>query len=317
MDVTRIKGFNYQPSYGSSGLELWRRFDLGVIESEFSAGKKYFPHMNGIRLWLSWDAFIREPNRFASNFESILQSAYSHGLVVMPVLFNRWHDPDLDYGGIYIDHFLPGVSWVQRDAMFEPYLEAIVGAHAEDPRIFAWDLCNEPFSYTCPAADIPAIVAAEYHWLESVYKSCKRLRAQAPLCVGIHPMHGIAGLEQIEPLSDVLNIHPYFMPAESDKVTYERLLDDYARLAARVGKPLIASETCWGSLDDADRVQIVRYTLDHLKRRNIGWLAYLLNHSLIADAHRPEYGPVGKAGNLAFIEADGSLRPGHAAFNEF
>lgn len=47
------------------------------------------------------------------------------------------------------------------------------------------------------------------------------------------------------------------------------------------------------------------------------WLVYLLNHSLIADAHRPEFGPLSMPGNLAFIEADGSLRPGHDVFNEF
>ena len=34
-------------------------------------------------------------------------------------------------------------------------------------------------------------------------------------------------------------------------------------------------------------------------------------------AHRPEDGPLGKAGYMAFIEADGSLRPGHGVFNEF
>jgi hypothetical protein len=38
---------------------------------------------------------------------------------------------------------------------------------------------------------------------------------------------------------------------------------------------------------------------------------------MIADAHRPEYGPVTAPGNLAFIEADDTLRPGHDVFNEF
>jgi hypothetical protein len=70
-------------------------------------------------------------------------------------------------------------------------------------------------------------------------------------------------------------------------------------------------------LDDAKRVEIIRYTLGELKKRDIGWLAYLLHHSLIADAHRPAFGPVGDPGNLAFIEAEGTLRPGHEVFNAF
>jgi hypothetical protein len=87
--------------------------------------------------------------------------------------------------------------------------------------------------------------------------------------------------------------------------------------AAKLKKPLLATETCWGALDDGKRVEIIRYTLAQLKKRRIGWLVYLLHHSLIADAHRPEFGPVSAPGNLAFIEADGSLRPGHEVFNEF
>ena len=162
-------------------------------------------------------------------------------------------------------------------------------------------------------------MAAEYAWLENLYQACKEFGAQAPITVGIHMLHGLSGIAQIEPISDILSIHPYWT-ADSpphEKSAYERLLDEYVQFARQVGKPLIASETCWGALDDAKRVEIIRYTLTQLSQRGIGWLAYLLHHSLIADAHRPEFGPLSDPGNLAFIEADGSLRPGHAVFNEF
>jgi hypothetical protein len=237
----------------------------------------------------------------------------------MPVLFNRWHDPALDYGGIYIDHFLPNASWVQRIDQPAAYTEAIVGAHATDERIFAWDLCNEPFSYSCPPEAIPGIVDAELAWLTRMHAIAKAGGAQAPITVGIHAGHGIEGIRQVEPLSDVLSIHPYwtYNSPPHDKGAYERALDDYVRFAEMVGKPLIATETCWGAVDDQTRVEIIRYTLGELKKRDIGWLVYLLHHSLIADAHRPGYGPVSAPGNLAFIEADGSLRPGHDAYNEF
>ena len=42
-----------------------------------------------------------------------------------------------------------------------------------------------------------------------------------------------------------------------------------------------------------------------------------MHHSLIADAHGPQYGYVGQPGNMSFIDADGSLRAGHEAFNEY
>jgi hypothetical protein len=315
-----LRGFNYQPSWGSSGMEIWRQFDGSLMDVELSRGKKYFPGMTAIRLWLSWDAFTRAPSRFEYNFEIALDTAHNHGLAVLPVLFNRWHDGTLDYGGIYLDHFLPGASWLQNAKnLFQPYLDAVVGKHAGDSRVFAWDLCNEPFSYNSPAsASIEPVRAAEMTWLEMLYKTCKQLGARAPLTVGFHP-----GADMIEPLSDIFSIHPYWVPPrnkasiQASQASFEKHLEDCVTIANKFNKPLLATETCWGSLKDLDRVEIIRYTLNELKKRKIGWLAYLLHHSLIADAHRLEYGPVSHPGNLSFIEADGSLRPGHEVFNEF
>lgn len=65
MNYAEINGFNYQPSYGSSGLEIWQQFDASIVDKELGRGKKYFPGMNAIRLWLSWDAFVREQQRFS------------------------------------------------------------------------------------------------------------------------------------------------------------------------------------------------------------------------------------------------------------
>jgi hypothetical protein len=319
MDISTIKGFNYQPSWGSSGFEIWRNFNGERMSHELALGRCFFPGMNAIRLWLSMDAWMRNPEKFEASFEEALAIAAKHSIKVMPVLFNRWHDAYLDYGGIYIDHFLSGVSWVQNKDQPAAFTEAIVGAHAQDARIFAWDLCNEPFSYNCLPDTIPQIVFAEYLWLEKMYNTAKQCRAQAPITVGIHMGHGLEGIRQVEPISDILSIHPYWTwdSPPMKKAPYEKLLDEYTEFASSVGKPLIATETCWGAVDDAKRVENIRYTLGELKKRGIGWLVYLLHHSLVADAHRPEYGPLSAPGNLAFIEADGTLRPGHEIFNEF
>ena len=315
-DWSKIRGFNYQPSYGSSGFELWQKFDAATIAQELGQGRRHFPGMNAIRLWLSWDSFLRNEKGFAEKFETALAIADRQGMVVMPVLFNRWHDTVLDFGGIYVDHFLPAVSWVQQPGMFDRYLEAIVGGHRDDPRILAWDLCNEPYAYSCPRESIPQIVEAETAWLKSVHAKCKTVGAQAPITVGIHPGVPPAMVNEI---SDVLSIHPYWVHNNpgATKEAYEKQLDSEVAYARQVGKPIVASECCWGDLDDAVRVGSIRYTLGQLQKRGVGWLVYLLHHSLIADAHRPEFGPVGGPGNLAFLEADGSLRPGHGVFNEF
>ena len=321
MDYSAIRGFNYQPSYGRTGFEIWQLFDAAVVDEELGRGKTYFPQINAVRLWLSWESFTRGPERFLDNFEAALAIAARHDLLVMPVLFNRWHSMLADYGGIYIDHFMPGISSVPPDRRFGPYLEDVVGRHAADTRIFAWDLCNEPFSYACAPGAIPEIVAAEYGWLADSYDTCKRLGAVAPITVGIHANHGVDGIRQVEPISDVLSIHPYWPDKPpnriSDKSIFEQRLDDYAAFAADTDKPLLATETCWGAVDDLEHVDIIRYTLSQLKQRGIGWLAYVLHHSLTAYAYAPEFGPMSGSGNMSFIGADGAPRQGHEVFNEF
>jgi hypothetical protein len=311
-----IRGFNYQPSYGTTGLEIWMKFDAKTIELELGRGKKYFPSMNAIRLWLSWDAFRRNENRFVANLESALSIADSYGLQVMPVLFNRWHTKSLDYGGIYIDHFLPG-SRIQGGDVFDAYIEKVVGGHANDPRVFSWDLCNEPFFYSDENWESPAILKivadAELKWLEKIYALCKRAGAEAPTTVGVACN---SACDKIFHISDILSFHPYYVPPNS-RESYNNLLDKHITKAAELKKPLIATETCWGSYDDAERVDIIRHTLEALNKRKIGWLAYLLQTSGIADAHDLDEGPVSGAGNLAFINSDGKLRPGHHVINDF
>ena len=325
---SELRGFNYQPSYVSSGLEVWQKFDLQTIDTELTQGKTFFPKMGAIRLWLSWDSFMRDPKLFETHFDSALQCAASHGLVVMPVLFNRWHDYLLDYGGIYLDHFLQPIQ--KRRSLFQPYLESVVGNHAGDPRIIAWDLCNEPVLQGISPSWTPALRDAEYSWLTDIYSACKTLGAKTPLCIGTD---GLENLKFIDSISDIFSIHPYFvhyLENESGKLNGAIQfdsgplldkdlsgLDSMVEFANQVKKPLLASETCWGSLDDKTRVSIIEITLAELKKRGIGWLAYVLHHSLIADAHRPHFGPTDHAGYMAFIEADGSLRPGHGIFNNF
>lgn len=307
MDYSQIRGFNYQPSYGTSGLELWLNFQAPLIELELGQGKQHFPWMNTIRLWLSWDAYRRNEKQFKENFETALTIAAGYDLKVMPVLFNRWHTNSIDYGGIYIDHFLPG-SRNNVPELYDSYVEAIVGTHANDKRIIAWDLCNEPLFYK--SEEIPScVIEAEIIWLERLYETCKRLNAAAPVTMA--PMRE---MEKLTRISDIITFHPYYMGGS--KEAFEKNLDNCVAIAARAGKALVATETCWGSYDNEKRAELVRYTLDELNKRKIGWLCYLLHTSGIADAHAEEEGAFSHAGNLAFIMADGQLRPYHQVINE-
>ena len=86
---------------------------------EVARGKKYFPGWNVARWWLSHEAHQRDPQRFLANFEAGLGIFAEHGILVMPILFNRWRDPVCDFGGVPLDHLIPHHSaWTGVDDLF-------------------------------------------------------------------------------------------------------------------------------------------------------------------------------------------------------
>ncbi|HEU4703273.1 MAG TPA: hypothetical protein VFS37_12390 [Conexibacter sp.] len=343
LPIADFHGFNYSGSWGTSGLDLWQHHDNGLMAVEVARGKRFFPGWNVARWWLSNEAFQRGPERFLANLEAGLRIFDAHGIRVMPVLFNRWRDPICDFGGVPLDHIIPGAShYVESDefaaadgdrgpdwkphAIFRRYLEAVVGAHAADERIVAWDLCNEPLSGRYVSDPDHPLRIGELRWLTWCRDVAKASGAAQPLTIATNA-HPVA-VAAVEPISDAISVHAYHIPGLApdfagdfahvgSREGYERFLDSLVTLGERTGKPVLASETVWGAIDDAEHVELIRYTLRALRERGIGFIAHALHHSLVADLHAAEYGPVGNPERLEFINADGSLRAGHEAFNEF
>jgi hypothetical protein len=339
-DTADIFGFNYDGSWGTSGLDVWQHHDHGRMSVEVARGAELFPEWNTARWWLSHEAYIRDPRRFLANLDAGLDVFASHGIGVMPVLFNRWRDPVCDFGGVPFDHLIPWSSaWTRADdlfadaegagperalveRLFADYLDTVVGAHAGDERVVAWDLCNEPLMGAYVDDPDSPLRTAEVTWLTWVAARTRLAGARQPLTIGNYA--GSTAIRLTEPLCDVIAFHPYFMwngnpaqPHMSSREGFEAFLDEIAGFADSVGKGLVANETVWGAVDDATRVEVLRYTLAELQRRRIGFVVHALQHGLVADLHRPEWGPVGEAGAMHFIEADGTLRPGHDAIREF
>jgi len=321
-DISKIRGFNYHPSYAYTGADIWRAFDAEVFRRELGWGKKHFSAMNGLRLWLAWEVYAHaseaEREVFLKNVDCALGIAANLGLPVMLVLFNRWHGGRPDWGGVYIDHIIPGTSWGEWhfETAWKEYIAGVIGRFGTDPRIFSWDLCNEPFTYS-KSEDHPDFEALEASWLEAVYAECKRHGAVAPLSVGF--WSGTKFLQKYEHLSDILNFHQYLMsPSDVDLDKYRRDLDACVALREKTSKPLICSEACWGAIDDQQRAMIIEQTLPELNQREIGWLIYALQHTHIADLHRPGAGaPLTQPGDLHCVGPDGAIRPGHEVINRF
>jgi hypothetical protein len=298
-----IRGFNYQPSYEATGYSIWRQFRPEKFETELGLGKKYFPKINTVRYWLSFDAFSVHQSGFTENFETALSIAHNLGLKVIPTLFNNWHSVP-DFGGISEEMlnywFLNyGKKGEAANYVFRPYLEKAVGDHANDNRILVWDMCNEPHN--------SGNWQLTREWLLHSYRTCKEMGASQPVSVSIQgsPQQ----LKEVEAISDLFLIHPYFAKPE--------LLSETVDFARQSNKGVLATECCWGSLDDAERAGIVASDCGNLSRAGIGFMPHALHESLVGDLHRPQFGLISSASSMHFIAMDGSLRPGHEVFNDF
>eukprot|EP00329_Picozoa_sp_Boothbay-MS584-11_P003135 27785_3 len=95
-------------------------------------------------------------------------------------------------------------------------------------------------------------------------------------------------------------------------------LDSKVAWANSKGLPLIATETCWGSLNDTARSLSCSFELGELAKRGIGFSPHALRYSRVADLHDySDGGPVGAPGYMAFLGKNCELRPHHDIYNKF
>lgn len=147
----------------------------------------------------------------------------------------------------------------------------------------------------------------------------RELDHKTPISVGTQGCPGVGGPEDlnlIDSFVDVHAVHPYWIP----NIPAEKHAENFAKMVEileRLGKPAIATECCWGTNSDETRVKYIRHELGLLKQAGIGFLPHALHHSPVADLHRPVPGRKWQTMYMAFIEPEGSIRPGHEVFNEF
>jgi endo-1,4-beta-mannosidase len=293
----RVRGFGYQPSYAPTGLEIWHHFDERLIATELGRAKEHFPGTNAIRLWLSFDAWLRDPARFVRNFGKALDILGRLGLRAMPCLFNNWRSLP-DFGGVAAEMVGYWNSPQREINYFLRYADDLVTPYLRDERILAWDLCNEPFNSGRDEVFVP--------WLETLHGFIKGKGASAPVTIGVPP--DLGQLTTVEPMCDVLTPHLYAGSAASDA---------FVEFANGVGKPMFAGETGWGSLDDGARLATLHGELSALIERRVGFMIHVLHHSLVADCHRAEFGPVSEVGFMGCIEADGTMRAGYESIRKY
>ncbi len=314
-----VRGFNYQPSWGSHGLLVWNDFKPELYALEIDRGLRHFPKINTLRVWLSFDAYVNDPAKCIDAIRQAAKILRERKLKVIPVLFCGWHSIPA-WGGFTLDSLHCGKrrkEWAYEKTFAE---EATAAFAPED--ILAVDLANEPF---CSMGHKDEQLFTR-DFLKAVADHLHDKFPKIPVTCGTWGMFnkqegGCWDTELLEPFLDVISLHAYSCFFGKDREEFLELLDATEIYLKRLGKPVIVTE-CAGFANsdenaDKERAEILAFEMKEFVARGWGILPHALHHSKVADLHRDPYLFPGGRKSLHFIEADGTLRPYHGIYNDF
>ena len=250
-----LVGCNFTPSYAINQIEFWQEetFDLSVIDRELGWAARI--GMNSTRVYLHDLLWHADPAGFIARIDAYLAVAAGHGIRTMLVLFDScWHaEPSLGpqpqpRPGIHNSGWVqsPGVKALSDPAQvprLEAYVSAIVSAFADDDRVLAWDIWNEPDNGPevdqCRPSVLAAKAALVAPLLEKAFGWARSCAPRQPLTSGIWlgDWSDEAKFSPIQRLqvecSDVITFHSY-MKANAFR---QRI-----RWLERFGRPILCTE---------------------------------------------------------------------------
>ncbi len=277
-----LVGANYTTSNAINQLEMFQAdtFDPAAIDRELGWAKQQFG-MNTMRVYLHDLLWQQDPQGFLKRVDTFLSIAEKHGIKPMLVLFDSCWDPDPVLGPQRRP--IPGVhnsGWVQspsrhmlvdraNDPHFQAYVEGVIGHFANDKRVLAWDLWNEPDNPGGGNYMDKQLKGEQERIAELLPKIFDWARAKRPVqpltsgvWIGDDWSPGAAQLTSIQRTqleqSDVITFHNYEQP--------EAFVSRIAQLR-KYGRPLICTE--WLARGNGSNVDTI---LPIARRENIGMI---------------------------------------------
>ncbi|MBN1125157.1 MAG: cellulase family glycosylhydrolase [Sedimentisphaerales bacterium] len=232
-------GFNYIPANAISYTEMWMPycFDPEFIDKELALAETV--GFNCLRVVLPFVVWEYDPAAFKNRLDVFLKICDIHGLKVMFALFDDCvFGPITDpvYGkqpdvvkGWYANGWTPspGHSMVRDPKTWprlEKYVKDIIHTFKDDPRVWVWDLYNEPTNGGLGNVSLP-LVTKVFTWAREIYP-------MQPLTIGQFNGNGKLN-EIIHRNSDIITFHNY-NPADNLLRQIESL--------KKHGRPIINTE---------------------------------------------------------------------------
>jgi len=233
-----LVGSNYIPANAINELEMWQADSFSPTRIDLELQWAQNIGMNTMRVFLHDLPFEKDPQGFKSRIDQFLTIAKKHGIRPVLVLFDSCWDPAPQLGtqhapkpGVHNSGWVqsPGAKALQDRSQYprlENYVKGIVGAFAQDQRVLAWDLWNEPdntnnnsYGKLEPGNKVDLVVEL----LPRVFTWAREAKPSQPLTSGVwkgdwSDDSKLSRMEQVQlENSDVISFHNYDSPTEFEK----------------------------------------------------------------------------------------------------
>jgi len=249
-----LVGSDYINRDAINQLEMWQADTFAPQQIDQELGWAQSIGMNTMRVFLHDLLWKQDPDGFKKRIDIFLTIAAKHHIRPIFVLFDSCWDPDPKLGpqrppipGVHNSGWVqsPGKIGLEESAQYpllRAYVQGVVGAFANDKRVLAWDVWNEPDNTNDPAyqsQEPQNKVQLVLKLLPQVFAWAREENPSQPLTSGVWDgdwssfakMNPTAQV-QIEN-SDVISFHDYGWPENFER--HVEMLEQFHR-------PLICTE---------------------------------------------------------------------------
>ena len=247
-----LVGANYIPSDAINELEMFQAATFNPALNDKELGLAESIGMNTARVFLQDQLWTQDPAGFKTRLDTFLTIASRHHIRPILVLFDSCWETNPHLGPQHPP--IPGIhnsGWVQSpgkqrllDPQVEPelaaYVRGVVGAFANDPRVLAWDVWNEPDNRGGDqVADEAAKVRRVDELLPLAFAWARSVHPTQPLTSGVWTGNWSDPSRESETTkiqlaeSDVISFHDYAWP---------EIFEARIRELLPLGRPILCTE---------------------------------------------------------------------------
>jgi hypothetical protein len=228
-----VRGAIYIPAKAFNAPQMWNEYDPAVARRDMGYAAKI--NLNGVRIWLSYEYWLQNPDELKRRFDDFLAACAENGIRVYPSLFEGcgipadteatiWNKDPLTGMAIKSPH--PSViETPEKWGRHRKYISWFMNNYKDDERLLAIEVMNEPHK--------------EYpEFARSMFKHAETLRGTRPLTIGTTGINNHKTIYSDLNL-DIVQTHQNF--PESTEILRQRI-EEAVAFGKEINKPVWVSE---------------------------------------------------------------------------